>query len=77
MKQIIMITDGKPSALTQPDGRISKNAFGLDPFILPEPFAAVAACRTTGLILTPLRLARTSDLWRFVPAEPRLHQGKD
>ena len=33
MRQIIMITDGKPSALTQPDGRIYKNAFGLDPFV--------------------------------------------
>src|SRR5436190_11672448 len=31
MRQIVMITDGKPSALTQPDGRIYKNAFGLDP----------------------------------------------
>ena len=36
MRQIIMITDGKPSALTQPDGRIYKNAFGLDPFIVAE-----------------------------------------
>ena len=27
MKQIVMITDGKPSALTLPDGRIYKNAF--------------------------------------------------
>src|SRR6202171_6061733 len=31
MRQIIMITDGKPSALTQPDGRIYKNAFGPHP----------------------------------------------
>ena len=31
MKQIIMITDGKPSAITLPDGRIYKNAFGLGP----------------------------------------------
>src|SRR3954463_12465792 len=44
MKQIIMITDGKPSALTQPDGRIYKNAFGLDPFIVAETCAEVAAC---------------------------------
>ena len=36
MRQIIMITDGKPSALTQPDGRIYKNAFGLDPFVVTE-----------------------------------------
>ncbi len=31
MRQIVMITDGKPSALTRPDGRIYRNAFGLDP----------------------------------------------
>ena len=43
MRQIIMITDGKPSALTQPDGRIYKNAFGLDPFIVAETCAEVAA----------------------------------
>jgi Ca-activated chloride channel family protein len=43
MRQIIMITDGKPS-LTQPDGRIYKNAFGLDPFIVAR-CAEVAACR--------------------------------
>ena len=34
MRQIIMITDGKPSALTLEDGRIYKNAFGLDPFVI-------------------------------------------
>jgi Ca-activated chloride channel family protein len=36
MRQIIMITDGKPSALTLEDGRIYKNAFGLDPFVVSE-----------------------------------------
>jgi Ca-activated chloride channel homolog len=34
MRQIIMITDGKPSALTLEDGRIYKNAFGLDPLVV-------------------------------------------
>src|SRR6185312_1046849 len=34
MKQIVMITDGKPSALTLPDGRIYKNAYGLDPLVV-------------------------------------------
>ena len=33
MKQIVMITDGKPSALTLPDGRIYKNAYGLVQFV--------------------------------------------
>ncbi len=37
MKQIVMITDGKPSALTLPDGRIYKNAFGLDPLVSKRP----------------------------------------
>ena len=45
-----MITDGKPSALTQPDGRIYKNAFGLDPFIVAETCAEVAACRKSGIM---------------------------
>jgi len=36
MKQIVMITDGKPSALTLPDGRIYKNAYGLDPLVVSE-----------------------------------------
>jgi Ca-activated chloride channel homolog len=34
MRQIIMITDGKPSALTLDDGRIYRNAFGLDPLVI-------------------------------------------
>src|SRR6266481_4336711 len=36
MRQIVMITDGKPSALTLEDGRIYKNAFGLDPFVVGQ-----------------------------------------
>ena len=38
MRQIIMITDGKPSALTLPGGKIYKNSFGLDPMILRETY---------------------------------------
>jgi Ca-activated chloride channel family protein len=48
MRQIVMITDGKPSALTRPDGQIYKNAFGLDPFIVSETFAEVSACPEGG-----------------------------
>ncbi|MGO9615228.1 MAG: hypothetical protein ACLP6W_02370, partial [Bryobacteraceae bacterium] len=33
MRQIVMITDGKPSCLTLEDGRLYKNAFGLDPLV--------------------------------------------
>jgi Ca-activated chloride channel homolog len=66
MRQIIMITDGKPSALTQPDGRIYKNAFGLDPFIVAETCAEVAACRKSGIMINTFMLARDYDLVSFV-----------
>ena len=58
MRQIVMITDGKPSALTRPDGRIYRNAFGLDPFIVSETFAEVAACRKAGILINTFMLAR-------------------
>jgi len=45
MRQIIMITDGKPSALTLPDGRIYVNSMGLDPQILQATYREVALCR--------------------------------
>src|SRR6266478_3657550 len=66
MRQIIMITDGKPSALTQPDGRIYKNAFGLDPFIVAETCAEVAACRKSGIMINTFMLARDYELVAFV-----------
>src|SRR5262249_56591435 len=51
MRQIVMITDGKPSALTRADGRIYRNAFGLDPYIVSETFAEVAACLQACILL--------------------------
>src|SRR3954470_8810025 len=56
MRQIVMITDGKPSALTRPDGRIYRNAFGLDPFIVSETVAEVAACRKAGILINTFML---------------------
>src|SRR5690606_27770353 len=51
MRQIVMITDGKPSALTLPDGRVYKNPMGLDQRVLRETFAEVAACRKSGILI--------------------------
>ena len=48
MKQIVMITDGKPSALTLPDGRIYKNAYGLDPLVVSETLEEVSRCKRAG-----------------------------
>jgi Ca-activated chloride channel family protein len=76
MRQIVMITDGKPSAVTRPDGRIYRNAFGLDPFVLRETFAEVAACRRAGIMINTFMLARDYDLVAFVRRVARICHGK-
>jgi Ca-activated chloride channel family protein len=76
MRQIVMITDGKPSALTRPDGRIYRNAFGLDPFIVSETFAEVAACRKAGILINTFMLARDHDLVSFVRRTAQICHGK-
>ncbi|CAN5547850.1 VWA domain-containing protein [soil metagenome] len=76
MRQIVMITDGKPSALTRPDGRIYRNAFGLDPFIVSETFAEVAACRKAGILINTFMLARDHDLVSFVRQVAQICHGK-
>jgi Ca-activated chloride channel family protein len=76
MRQIVMITDGKPSALTRPDGRLYRNAFGLDPFIVSETFAEVAACRKAGILINTFMLARDYDLVSFVRKVAEICHGK-
>jgi Ca-activated chloride channel family protein len=76
MRQIVMITDGKPSALTRPDGRIYRNAFGLDPLIVSETFAEVAACRKAGILINTFMLARDHDLVSFVRKVAEICHGK-
>jgi Ca-activated chloride channel family protein len=76
MRQIVMITDGKPSALTRPDGQIYKNAFGLDPYIVAETFGEVAACQKAGIMINTFMLARDHDLVAFVRRVAAICRGK-
>ena len=76
MRQIIMITDGKPSAVTRPDGQIYRNPNGLDPYVLRETFAEVAACRKAGIMINTFMLARDYDLVAFVRRVARICRGK-
>ncbi len=76
MRQIVMITDGKPSAVTRPDGRIYRNPVGLDPFVLRETFAEVSACRRAGIMINTFMLARDYDLVAFVRRVARISRGK-
>jgi Ca-activated chloride channel family protein len=76
MRQIVMITDGKPSALTMPDGRIYKNAWGLDPFILEKTYEEVAKCRKSGILINTFMLARDWYLVDFVKKVSQICRGK-
>ncbi len=76
MRQIVMITDGKPSAITRADGQIYKNAFGLDPYIVSETFAEVSACQKAGIMINTFMLARDPDLIAFVRRVAAICRGK-
>ncbi|HSR90242.1 MAG TPA: VWA domain-containing protein [Gemmatimonadales bacterium] len=76
MKQIIMITDGKPSALTMPDGRVYMNSMGLDPMILQATYREVANCRRAGIMINTFMLARDRNLVDFVKKMSQICRGK-
>jgi Ca-activated chloride channel homolog len=76
MRQVVMITDGKPSAITLPDGRIYKNAMGLDARVLLETFHEVGACRKAGILINTFMLARDAALVAFVSRVSAIARGK-
>lgn len=76
MKQIVMITDGKPSALTLPDGRIYKNAYGLDPLVINETLEEVARCKRSNILINTFMLASDFDLVHFVQTVSEMCRGK-
>jgi Ca-activated chloride channel family protein len=76
MRQIIMITDGKPSALTLPDGQIYKNSFGLDVTVIERTLQEVAACRKSGIMINTFMLARDRALVEFVKRMSEISRGK-
>jgi Ca-activated chloride channel homolog len=76
MRQIVMITDGKPSALTLDDGRIYKNGFGLDPMVVAETLEEVAKCKRAGILINTFMLASDYHLVHFVQKITELCRGK-
>lgn len=76
MKQIIMITDGKPSALTLDDGRVYKNAFGLDPLVISRTLEEVNRCKRQGILINTFMLATDPALVNFVRQVTQLCKGK-
>lgn len=76
MKQIVMITDGKPSALTLEDGRIYKNAFGLDPLVVSQTLEEVSRCKRAGIMINTFMLASDYGLVQFVQKVTEMCRGK-
>jgi Ca-activated chloride channel homolog len=76
MKQIVMITDGKPSALTLEDGRIYKNAFGLDPLVVSQTLEEVSKCKRAGIMINTFMLASDYGLVQFVQKVTEMCRGK-
>ena len=76
MKQIIMITDGKPSALTLEDGRVYRNAFGLDPLVISKTLEEVSRCKRQGILINTFMLASDYGLVNFIQKVTQLCRGK-
>jgi len=76
MKQIVMITDGKPSALTLSDGRIYKNPYGLDPLVVTQTLEEVARCKRSNVMINTFMLASDYGLVQFVHKVSEMCRGK-
>lgn len=75
-KQIFMVTDGKPSAMFEPNGRLYKNSFGLDPKIVNKTLDEAVACRREHIPITTFMVARDPYLMNFVEELTRANHGR-
>jgi Ca-activated chloride channel family protein len=88
MKQIVMVTDGKPTACfvqTAPryptknansTRRLYKNSMGGDPLVMSETFKEVQACRKAGIMINTFMLASDYYLVDFVKQMSAMTNGK-
>jgi uncharacterized protein with von Willebrand factor type A (vWA) domain len=75
-KQIFMITDGKPSAITE-NGRPYRNPSPwLDPKIVNKTLEEAVACRRKGITITTFMLTNDRPLVEFVDKLTRLNHGR-
>ena len=75
-KQIFMITDGKPSAHFEDDGRIYKNSFGLDKKIVNKVLDEAVKCRREKIPITTFMVARDPYLQDFVRQLTEANRGR-
>ena len=88
MKQIVMVTDGKPTACfvgqavdsaragKNAGRRLYKNSMGGDPLVMSETFKEVQACRKAGIMINTFMLASDYYLVDFVKQMTAMTNGK-
>src|SRR5713101_802402 len=74
-KQIFLVTDGKPSAITE-NGRIYKNPFGLDLRIVNLTLEEADLCRRQRVVVTTFMLATDPMLTQFVEKLTQINRGR-
>ena len=74
-KQIFLITDGKPSAITE-GNEVYKNPFGLDMKIVNRTLEEVDQCRRQGVVITTFMLATDPMLTEFVEKLTQVNRGR-
>jgi len=74
-KQIFLITDGKPSAITE-GGRVYKNPFGLDMKIVNLTLEEADQCRRQRIVVTTFMRATDPMLTQFVEKLTQVNRGR-
>ena len=74
-KQIFLVTDGKPSAITE-GGEVYKNPFGLDMRIVNLTLDEADVCRRQKIVITTFMLATDSLLTDFVDRLTQINRGR-
>jgi uncharacterized protein with von Willebrand factor type A (vWA) domain len=75
-KQILLITDGKPTVVREADGGIYRNTFGLDPKIVNRTLDEAVICRRKRIAITTFMVTRDRHLQRFVASLTELNHGR-
>lgn len=74
-KQIFLITDGKPSAMTI-GGQVYKNPFGLDMRIVNRTLEEADTCRRQRVVITTFMIATDPMLTEFVETMTKVNRGR-
>jgi Ca-activated chloride channel family protein len=75
-KQIVMITDGKPSVIDRPGGRVYRNPVGLDPVIVNRTLDEAVVCRRRRIPITTFMITSDPYLREFVARLTELNRGR-